>query len=92
MLSQILLPHRLNSQVPYEKYLEVSITSLVSTAYDKSYIHTDTGANTLIRNTTIATITISAITPIIMAPILPNVPIFIQRYSGNKYIHISLGV
>lgn len=53
---------------------------------------TITGANTLIRNTTIATITISAITPIIMAPILPNVPIFIQRYSGDKYIRISLGV
>lgn len=37
MSLQIQLPHRLNSQVPYDKYLEVSITSLVGTAYDKSY-------------------------------------------------------
>ena len=34
------------------------------------------GANTLIRNTIIATIIINTITPMIMAPILPNVPIF----------------
>ena len=33
------------------------------------------GANTLIRNTIITTIIINTITPIIMAPILPNVPI-----------------
>ena len=42
MSSQILLPHRLNSQVPYEKDLKVSITSLVSTYYEKSYyVHTE---------------------------------------------------
>ena len=33
------------------------------------------GANILIRNTTIAIIIINTIIPIIMAPILPNVPI-----------------
>ncbi len=43
----------------------------------KIIIPTITGANTLIRNTIIATIIINTITPIIMAPILPNVPIFI---------------
>ena len=34
------------------------------------------GANNVTRNTTIATITMNAITPIIMVPIVPNVPIF----------------
>jgi hypothetical protein len=36
-----------------------------------------TGANNVTRNTTIATITMNAITQMTMAPIVPNVPIFI---------------
>jgi hypothetical protein len=35
MWLQIQLPYSLNSQVPYDKYLEVSITTLVSKPYEK---------------------------------------------------------
>ena len=47
------------------------------------------GANTLIRNTIIATIIINTITPIIMAPILPNVPISSSYIAGINMSGIS---
>jgi hypothetical protein len=45
MLLQIQLPDRLNSQVPYDKMWEVSITILVSISYKKSYDVSTKGYN-----------------------------------------------
>jgi hypothetical protein len=40
--SKAQLPYRPNSQVPYDKYLEVSITTLVITYYEKAPVFLQT--------------------------------------------------